>query len=81
MLGAPRITRVAASREDAAPLADFDGIVLPKFHGSKGRIKRLGKSVLIGKAIGVLHGRGDATAAFISYAEDDAANRDFCRAV
>lgn len=63
------LTRAAASRDDAAPLVDFNGIVLPKLSEWKGRIKGLVKSVLIGNGIGILPGTGAATAAFISYAE------------
>lgn len=63
------LTRAAASRDDAAPLVDFNGIVLPKLSEWKGRIKGLIKSVLIGNGIGILPGTGAATAAFISYAE------------
>ncbi len=63
------LTRAAASRDDAAPLVDFNGIVLPKLHEWKGRVKGLVKSVLIGNGIGILPGTGAATAAFISYAE------------
>lgn len=63
------LIRAAASREDEKPLVDFNGIVLPKLHEWKGRIKGLVKSVLIGNGIGILPGTGAATAAFISYAE------------
>ncbi|MEH6522954.1 tripartite tricarboxylate transporter permease [Sulfitobacter sp.] len=63
------LTRAAARRDDDTPLVEFDGIVLPKLHEWKGRIKGLVKSVLIGNGIGVLPGTGAATAAFISYAE------------
>lgn len=63
------LTRAAAAREDEATLVDFNGIVLPKLHEWKGRIKGLIKSVLIGNGIGILPGTGAATAAFISYAE------------
>ena len=63
------LTRAAASRDAAAPLVDFNGIVLPKLAEWKGRVKGLVKSVLIGNGIGILPGTGAATAAFISYAE------------
>ncbi len=63
------LTRAAAAREDAAPLVNFDGIVLPKLSEWKGRVGGLVKSVLIGNGIGILPGTGAATAAFISYAE------------
>ncbi|MBT8410892.1 MAG: tripartite tricarboxylate transporter permease [Octadecabacter sp.] len=63
------LIRSAAPREDEKPLVDFNGIVLPKLHEWKGRIKGLVKSVLIGNGIGILPGTGAATAAFISYAE------------
>jgi putative tricarboxylic transport membrane protein len=63
------LTRAAASRDTAAPLVDFNGIVLPKLAEWKGRVKGLVKSVLIGNGIGILPGTGAATAAFISYAE------------
>jgi putative tricarboxylic transport membrane protein len=63
------LTRAAARRDDDTPLVEFGGIVLPKLHEWKGRIKGLVKSVLIGNGIGVLPGTGAATAAFISYAE------------
>jgi putative tricarboxylic transport membrane protein len=63
------LTRAAALRDDGTQLVGFNGIVLPKLHEWKGRIKGLVKSVLIGNGIGVLPGTGAATAAFISYAE------------
>lgn len=63
------LIRAAANRDDAAPLVDFNGIVLPKLLEWKGRLKGLFKSVLIGNGIGILPGTGAATAAFISYAE------------
>lgn len=63
------LIRAAASRDDEAPLVDFNGIVLPKLSEWKGRIGGLVKSVLIGTGIGILPGTGAATAAFISYAE------------
>lgn len=63
------LTRAAVLRSETTALVSFNGIVLPKMHEWKGRIKGLVKSVLIGNGIGVLPGTGAATAAFISYAE------------
>lgn len=63
------LTRAAAVLEEEPSLVDFAGMVLPRRAEWKGRLKGLGKSVMIGNGIGILPGTGAATAAFISYAE------------
>lgn len=61
--------RASAPISKVSELVAFNGIVLPSWSMWKGRLRNLGKSVLIGNVIGVLPGTGAATAAFISYAE------------
>jgi putative tricarboxylic transport membrane protein len=61
--------RASKKAEEVSELAQFGGIVLPRWRDWAGRKKNLAKSVLIGNVIGVLPGTGAATAAFISYAE------------
>lgn len=61
--------RASAPISKVSELVAFKGIVLPSWSLWKGRLRNLGKSVLIGNVIGVLPGTGAATAAFISYAE------------
>ena len=61
--------RAAAKPGTAGDLAQFKGIVFPRFKDWAGRKRGLVKSVLIGNIVGVLPGTGAATAAFISYAE------------
>ncbi len=70
--------RASAPISRVSELVDFKGIVLPRWHMWKGRLRNLSKSVAIGNVIGVLPGTGAATAAFISYAEGrrSSPNRD-----
>ena len=62
---------IRASKKAAtvSELAEFKGVVLPRWSEWAGRKAGLAKSVLIGNVIGILPGTGAATAAFISYAE------------
>lgn len=61
--------RASAPTSKVSALVSFSGIELPRWSMWRGRLRNLGKSVLIGNVIGVLPGTGAATAAFISYAE------------
>ena len=61
--------RASGPTSQVSELVSFDGIKLPSWSMWRGRLRNLGKSVLIGNVIGVLPGTGAATAAFISYAE------------
>ncbi|GIT89613.1 C4-dicarboxylate ABC transporter permease [Jannaschia pagri] len=61
--------RASAKPTGVSELVDFRGVILPKLSAWRGRLRNLGKSVVIGNVIGVLPGTGAATAAFISYAE------------
>lgn len=63
------LIRASQKFDSTAQMFEFNGIVLPKLHEWRGRIKNLVKSVAIGCGIGILPGTGAATAAFISYAE------------